>query len=217
MKNYLLIIALLLGGKAMAQSENPYWSNQTFRGGPILGMNFSQVDGDTDGGVHKVGIHAGVGSYVSLSQRAGMQLDILFSQKGSRFARETSSPSAGAYFVQYKMKLNYIEIPLSFQYYYNPDIHFGLGASFNRLLSSDESWLSLLGWRTFDSEVFPFEKNSWDGFLSASYRLTDAIRVEVRYQRSLTPIRTIVNTPPDFSNGPSQRNNLFVLRLGYYL
>ncbi len=217
MKYFLLYIAILVSAVSTAQSQNPYWSNQTFRGGPILGMNFSQVDGDTDGGVHKVGMHVGVGSYVSLSERIGMQFDILFSQKGSRFGREYYNPNAGSYLSVYKMKLNYLELPLSLQYYFTPDIHFGLGASFNRLLGSDESWLSLAGWRTFDPDIFTFEQNSWDGFASASYRLTDALRVEVRYQRSLTPIRKTANTPPDFSNGPSQRNNILVLRLGYYL
>lgn len=200
-----------------AQYDDPYWSARTFRAGPILGLNFSQVDGDTDGGVHKVGLHAGVGSYVSLSKRTGIQLDILFSQKGSRFGREHYDPNAGPYLSVYKMKLNYVEIPLSFQYYFTSDIHFGLGASFNRLLGNEESWNTLSGWRTFDPEVFKFEANSWDGFLSGSYRLTDALRVELRYQRSITPIRYARFVPEQFSSAPTQRNNMIVLRLGYYL
>lgn len=200
-----------------AQYDKPYWSDRVFRGGLILGLNFSQVDGDTDGGVHKVGMHVGAGSYVSLSERIGMQLDILFSQKGSRFGREYYDPGSGQYLSVYKMKLNYVELPLSLQYYCTPYIHFGAGISFNRLLSSEESWNTLSGWRIFDPEVFRFEPNSWDGFLSASYRLTEALRVEVRYQRSITPIRYGRFVPEQFSSAPTQQNNMIVLRLGYYL
>lgn len=216
-QSFYILLFLIFAGKASAQGNNPYWSNQIFRAGPILGLNFSQVDGDSDAGVHKMGLHTGLGSYVSLSQRLGIQLDLLFSQKGSRFAHQIVSPSLGPYFEVYKMKLNYIEIPLSLNFYYTSDIHFGAGASFNRLIGSKETFTGLFGTTTFDPDVYRFEKNTWDGFLSASYRLTDKMRVEVRYQRSITPIRERFYAPEKFSNGPHQANNLFVLQLAYYL
>lgn len=201
---------------AWSQQDNSYWSNQRFRAGPILGMNFSQVDGDDDAGVHKVGLQAGLGSYVSLTERLGIQLDILYSQKGSRYTREMPS-IAGPYFMTYKLKLDYIEMPLALQYYVNQDIHIGAGIAYNRLISSNESWLSLYGWAPINAEDYPFERDVWEYFASASYRLTDRIRAEVRYQRSATPIRKMEHVFQNFSNGRNQLNNFLSLRLGYYL
>lgn len=208
----LCLFALNAGG----QQDKLYWSNQRFRGGPILGLNFSQVDGDADAGVHKIGLQAGLGSYISLSEQFGIQLDILYSQKGSRYTREMSS-IAGPYFMTYKLKLAYIEMPLALQFYLNQDIHIGAGVSYNRLINSNESWLSLFGWSPISAENYPFEQNVWEYFASASYRLSDRIMAEVRYQRSATPVRRAEHVYQNFSNGRNQLNNFLSLRLGYYL
>lgn len=214
-----LIITLLLSilfHYCLAQSNLSNFSEKVFRAGPIVGVNLSQVDGDNDAGVHQVGLHVGLGSYVSLSNKIGCQLDILFSQKGSRYAREWQS-TAGPYYMVYKLKTQNIEIPLALKYYLTNNIHIGLGASFNRLIGSNEQWRSLYGWQKLEERQFPFEKTSWDGFITASYRLSERLIAAVRYQRSLTPIREGINTHSDFSNGNGQYNNLFVLRCGFYL
>lgn len=217
MKNWISCCLLcLFVQQAWSQQDNIYWSSQRFRGGPILGMNFSQVDGDADAGVHKIGLQAGLGSYISLSQQFGIQLDILYSQKGSRYGRELSS-IAGPYLMVYKLKLDYIEMPLALQFYLDQDIHIGAGVAYSRLISSEESWRSLYGWTTISAEDNPFEQNVWEYFASASYRLTDRIRAELRYQRSATPVRNREHVYQNFSNGRNQLNNFLSLRLGYYL
>jgi hypothetical protein len=200
----------------LGQANLSEFSEKVFRAGPILGINLSQVDGDNDAGVHQAGLHAGLGAYVSLSSKIGFQLDILFSQKGSRYAREWHS-AAGPYIMVYKLQTNNIEVPLALKYYLSEHIHIGAGASFNRLIGSNEEWRSLYGWKTLEAQQFPFEKNSWDGFVTASYRLAERWIAEVRYQRSITPIRKALNTHRDFSNGVAQLNNHFVIRLGFYL
>lgn len=217
MKNWISCCLLcLIVQQARGQQENIYWSSQRFRGGPILGLNFSQVDGDADAGVHKIGLQAGLGSYISLSRQFGIQLDILYSQKGSRYGREMES-IAGPYLMVYKLKLDYIEMPLALQIYLDQDIHLGAGVAYNRLISSEESWRSLYGWATISAEDYPFEQNVWEYFASASYRLTDRIRAELRYQRSATPVRNREHVYQNFSNGRHQLNNFLTLRLGYYL
>lgn len=218
MKKALLFLSAFLctGILGWSQQESPYMSNQRFRAGPIVGLNFSQVDGDADAGIHKLGLNAGFSSYVSMTERVGLQLDLLFSQKGSRYTRESPS-TAGPYIMVYQLKLNYIEIPLAFQYYFKPEWHIGLGGSFNRLIGTNESWRSLFGWRDLDPEVYKFENNVWEGFVSSSYRITDGILVEARYQRSITSLRKGINTHQDFQSGNGQFNNFFSLRLAYYL
>ncbi len=216
MKNWISCCLLcFMALQSRGQQDNGFWSNQRFRGGPILGLNFSQVDGDDDAGVHKLGLQAGLGTYISLSERLGIQLDLLYSQKGSRYAREMSS-IAGPYLMTYKLKLDYIEMPLALQAYLTQDIHLGAGVAYNRLISSQESWLSLYGWATIDPEEYPFQRDVWEYFASASYRLSDRIRAELRYQRSATPLRNREHVYENFSNGRNQLNNFLSLRLGYY-
>ncbi|RQO31719.1 hypothetical protein DBR32_07170 [Taibaiella sp. KBW10] len=213
---YLGFLICLLSGIEVHAQEGTYWNEQRFRGGIIAGGNFSQVDGDRDAGVHKVGLNGGLSSYVALSPKLDINLELLYAQKGSRYAREWSS-TAGPYLMVYQMKLDYIEIPLLLHYEALPNVLFGAGISYNRLIRSEERYRSLYGWVSFDPEKFPFKKDEWEYVLSAGYRLGKRMLVNLRYQYSLTPIRTAENVPEDFSGYQRQRNNLFALRLAYYL
>ena len=197
-----------------AQKES--WLHQTFKAGPVIGTNLSQVDGDANAGIHKIGLHTGVASYVNLNNKLGMQLEILYSQKGSRYTQELNG-AQGPYFAYYRMYLNYVEIPLALKYYYTEDIHFGAGISFNRLINSKEEYIGLYGTKEFDSESYSFNKNNWDAFIGIDYQISGRWIAEARYQYSITPIRTLSKIPQGFENGRNQANNLFVIRLGYYL
>src|ERR1700744_4144942 len=77
---------------AVAQSsyyiENPH---TTFKGGLVLGTNFTQVDGDTYYGYHKIGLNTGGMVYVHFTQLFGVSMELLYSQKGSRAAMVTQS------------------------------------------------------------------------------------------------------------------------------
>jgi len=187
-----------------------------FQAGIIAGGNFSQVDGDLDAGVHKVGLNAGFSSYTMLAPNVYLNLELLFSQKGSRYGREWQS-YAGPYLMVYQMKLNYIEIPLLLHYEVAPRWVIGAGASYNRLLQSQERYRGLYGWNDFDPEKYPYKKNEWEYVGSASFRLSNKVIAELRYQYSITPVRAAADIPQDFSGYKAQRNNLFALRIGYYL
>lgn len=212
----LALITCLFYGTSLSAQEHTFWNEQRFRGGIVAGGNFSQVDGDRDAGVHKVGLNGGLSSYVALSPGLDLNLELLYAQKGSRYGREWSSP-AGPYLMVYQMKLNYIEIPLLLHYEVYPDWILGAGASYNRLLGSEERYRGLYGWFTFDSEKFPFKKDEWEYVVSLSYRLGKRMLVNLRYQYSITPARTALNVPEEFNGYKDQKHNLFGLRLGYYL
>lgn len=206
---------LLFTGTAMAQDALS-WSDRRFKGGIIAGGNCSQVDGDRDAGVHKVGLNVGLSSYVNLAPKLDLNLELLFAQKGSRYVREWYSP-AGSYFMLYQMKLNYIEVPLLLHYEVAPRWTLGLGISYNRLVQSKEAFRGLYGWSVFDPEQYSFKKDEWEYVVSAGFRLSSRMIAELRYQYSITPVRDAAYIPEDFSGFKAQRNNLFALRIGYYL
>lgn len=208
------LMLLPLGVMAQPALSQP---QPRFQAGIIAGGNFSQVDGDLDAGVHKVGLNAGFSSYTMLAPDLYLNLELLYSQKGSRFGREEYNYYAGPYLTVYQMRLNYIEIPLLLHYEVAPRWLIGAGVSYNRLLQSEERFRSLYGWITFDPEKYLYKKNEWEYVGSASFRLSNKVTAELRYQYSITPVRAAADVPPDFGGYKAQRNNLFALRIGYYL
>lgn len=84
---------------------------QQFHGGVIAGIAGTQVAGDTYSGYKKAGIFAG--GYVSLniSEKSAFQMELTYFQKGSR-----ENPTEKNGYQSYLLRLNYIEIPVLYQY-----------------------------------------------------------------------------------------------------
>mgnify|MGYP001618197789 CR=1 FL=1 len=98
---------------------------QRFRGSLVLGGNFSQITGDSMAGFNKVGLLGGAMVIAPISKKSSFETGILFSQKGSRSKVDTSSSGIPRPF--FKLTLNYIEIPLLYQYQYNDYIGLQIG------------------------------------------------------------------------------------------
>jgi hypothetical protein len=93
---------------------------QNFNGGIMAGVAGTQVAGDffytsqdTMGlyGFHKAGIFAGGFVNYQISEHSSFQMELEFFQKGSR-----ENPDSSNYFNQYLFRVNYIELPVLFQY-----------------------------------------------------------------------------------------------------
>ncbi|MCX6271992.1 MAG: porin family protein [Bacteroidetes bacterium] len=85
---------------------------QAFQGGLLLGVVGSQVAGDMYSGFNKVGFTAGGYVNLKLSQRYKVQLEMEYIQKGSR---HNSDPNQGD-LIDYRLNVNYIEVPLLLRY-----------------------------------------------------------------------------------------------------
>lgn len=81
-----------------------------FEGGLKIGGITSQVAGDTYAGYNKIGITGGGFIEVLFSDKNSFQMEILYSNKGSRNKPDTKNGD----FSYYRLKLNYIEIPVSY-------------------------------------------------------------------------------------------------------
>ena len=84
---------------------------QEFHGGVAAGVVGSQVAGDGFSGFHKGGLYAG--GYVSLdvSKRSAFQMELTFFMKGSQ-----ENPKEKNNYTDYLFRVNYIEIPLLYQF-----------------------------------------------------------------------------------------------------
>lgn len=151
-------------------------------------MNMCQVDGDGYGGYNKAGLNIGACVYAQFSTKVGMSLELLYSQKGARAVSESYSQYVGQYFQKYYLDLNYVEVPLLFNFFTDHKLHCSIGASYSRLIKSKEDLVTDYG-VYIDPEKYYFNKNDVNGIAGLTYQLYKGLFINFRYQHSITIIR----------------------------
>ncbi|HQE11946.1 MAG TPA: porin family protein [Flavipsychrobacter sp.] len=199
---------------SFAQNPGDYYIEDphTFYGGLLLGANFTQVDGDSYAGYHKVGLNVGGIMYARLAEHVAASLELLFSQKGSRGHKVQESGNVGEFIQKYRIDLNYAEIPIQINYFDKRRSHFGAGFSYSQLISSKEIIQTNL--RSVGTDSLKFRKADLNFVLGGNLHLVKGLFLNLRFQYSLFPIRTKENINMDFGRA-EQYNNLFTLRLMY--
>jgi hypothetical protein len=219
-KNYVLFLFLflvLMDLKLVAQR---------IKGEVIAGMNLSQVDGDEVYGFHKAGLNAGLGAILPLGKNFSFTIETLFNQKGSyqgkQYEDTVTNPSTGnkdLWTGEYKMKLDYLEVPVLFHYTDKEIITAGVGFSYGRLVNVKEYEHG----RQVETTTLnggPYDRNDYDVLIDFNFRVHKKIprfKMNVRYAYSMSKIRTRTFLDK-FGNETSTRdqyNNLFSLRLIY--
>lgn len=102
-KYWIVTIAIMLmAGTSVAQQ---------FHGGVMAGLVGSQVAGDNFSGFKKAGIFAGGFVYLDISEKSSIQMELTYFQKGSR-----ENPTEKNGYTSYLLRLNYIEMPILYQF-----------------------------------------------------------------------------------------------------
>lgn len=209
-----LMILNLYTLPARAQSLDD--EERTFFGGLTAGANFSQVDGDNFAGYHRVGWNAGVVVFAKLSGSFAGGMELLFAQKGSRAGQNQLPKWANdqsTVLTDYKIQLNYAEVPVTINYFDKRRNHFGAGLAYAQLVSSKEKYRDGQGLiYEQDAKLFPFKKFDLSCVLTGSAHLWKGFYMNIRFQYSLLTVRNSYN----FLTGrPEQYNNLWCTRLVY--
>lgn len=151
--------------------------SQNIKGGIIGGMNATQVNGDNLSGYHKFGINIGGIAIVPIKKKISVSLEILYSEKGSRSGvQERVTP--------YKLKLNYIDVPVLFNYQDKEKVMFSFGASFNTLVKFKE----------YDNDLDqtpadnPYAKREYTAIVSGTYFINKHVAFNIRYTFSIFQI-----------------------------
>lgn len=113
-----------------------YARGQQFNGGLMAGVAGTQVAGDTYYGFHKAGIFAGGFVNLQISQHSAFQMELAFFQKGSR---KNPDPENDDY-QQYLFRINYVELPVLYQYILNDRLKFEAGPSLGFMISYYEEY-----------------------------------------------------------------------------
>jgi len=178
--------------------------SQQFQGGFFGGFSASQIDGDTYSGYNKLGFTAGAYATRELSRNINLKTEVRYIQKGANKKVTENSLSMD------KTKLQYAEIPLLVQYFYNNEFYFEGGIVPEFLLASAEDFGD-----GFIEPTNPYHLFSLEGTLGAGYFLSRHIAAGARYTYSLLPAR-------DHASGQilrlnlGQRNNVISFSLYYH-
>lgn len=105
-------------------------SGQEFNGGLMAGVATTQVAGDTYGGFHKAGIFAGGFVSYQVSPHSAFQMELEYFQKGSR-----ENPDSTNNYDQYLFRVNYVELPVFYQYIVNKRFKIEAGPSLGFLIN----------------------------------------------------------------------------------
>lgn len=195
----LLLLIILMGFQLDAIS-------QRFNAGVQVGLNAAQLDGDDSAGYNKLGIMAGLRGVTILTEKMEVSIELLFSQKGAKC--ELSSNGLGTRCGLLDIKLNYVEIPLLFNYkdwrneekdYYK--MLFSAGFSYGRLIGG-----SATNNAGDDASIEGLNKNDFSIIVGATYFATSRLGISFRYTRSM-----------NLAYNASKQNNFFTNSLNGHL
>jgi len=198
---------------------------QRIKGALIAGMNVSQVDGDEIYGFKKVGLNAGASATLPIGKWFTFTIETLYSQKGSNQQAwyydsvELQPDSTVVWTGAYKLKTDYLEVPILFHFDDGRFISVGLGFSYGRIVNVKE-WEHGNLVETTSLNTGPYDKNDYSILGDLQFRVhrkVPMLKFNIRYAYSLSKIRTrdFYNSKGEYTGTRDQYHNLFSLRVIY--
>ncbi|RXM38891.1 PorT family protein [Chryseobacterium sp. CH21] len=208
MKKLILGLALTAGTFAFAQQTGNTSSNPvTF--GVKGGMNVSSLSKDSglDDQKSKIGFNAGVFANIPLAASFSVQPEVQYSQYGNK-----SNYTIGNTKFSASTKLDYITVPVMFQYNLIPNLYVEAGPEFGFMVSAKNKFKNESNGQSNTTDNYKDNLNTFNfGIgLGAGYYFTPNLGLTARYVAGLTDIAK--NRP---SGSDATRNNLFQVGLAY--
>lgn len=162
---------------AVAQ-ENP--SKSVFKPYLSLGLTSSQISGDNLGGFDQLGFNATLGTQIMVGGHWRPSIELQIDPRGSR---RNAQPDKGL-FESYKLRLNYVQVPLIMGYLQNKT-GFELGLAPGYLLSSTEEDQN----GSYPLQGREFDKLDIAGLAGIRYRFHERWELCTRFEQSLIKVR----------------------------
>ncbi len=152
---------------------------QDFHGGVLGGLSTSEISGDRLTGPNKAGLYFGAFVNRQFTPHSSAQMELDFIQKGSRKNHDSTLLDTA-----YLLRLNYVEIPVHYNFHFNEKASLETGLSLGVLIHSYEE---ANGYEWVSGPSFFRTDLSFN--IGAFYSLTDKLRINVRYSNSILPVR----------------------------
>ena len=153
-----------------------------FDAGILAGINASQVNGDGYSGFKKAGILVGLYTNVSISEKFNLQLEINYSEKGSRRNPKTSEGDTEFFL----MRMNYINVPIMVQYEKDKFIY-ELGIYGGQLINDELE--NENGPFEIPPEFNQFKEQDYGALIGINFNFTDNLLMNWRFSTSVIPFR----------------------------
>lgn len=206
MKKIFLGMAIAAGSLAFGQQF-----------GIKAGMNVSSLseDASLSDQKSKIGFNAGVFMNAPLGSNFSIQPEVLYNNLGSKVYLSQTQVGGTTYRNEYARNMDYISVPVMFQYNATPEFYLEAGPQFSFLVSAKDKFKSTENGSTTGSTVHELNKDSFNGFdfglgVGAGYYFTPNIGLTARYMAGLSDIAK--DRP---SGSDSVRNNVFQVGLAY--
>lgn len=176
MRKLLIICIIAMSTQAIAQTR-------IFTGGLILGINGTQVDGDTQYGYKHPGINAGVVVDVLSDLKLSFETGLMINGKGAVKKNDD--------YTEFKTNLLYAEIPLMIRFRILPKIKISAGISEGILINSK------ITDNTGAEEKNPqwLKKNDTDIIAGMSVAFCNKYELRAKWGYSLSPITEDADMP----------------------
>ena len=224
MKKLFLGLGLVVGTFAFAQTSPTF--------GLKAGVNVSSISKDGyDDAKSKAGFSGGVFMNLPVSEQFSIQPEVMYSQLGSKVTNKYSTTVAGNTYQATstaKLNLDYITIPVMFQFRATPAFYLEAGPEFGFLTSAKAKDINttVVNGSTTNTSTSTSEdlKDSFSGFnmgaaLGLGYDITPNFGINARYVAGFTDInKKDSNTNGNTSlqnDGYKNRNNTFQAGIYY--
>ncbi|MCS3869842.1 opacity protein-like surface antigen [Chryseobacterium ginsenosidimutans] len=192
MKKLILGIAITASSLAFAQTTTTTTTTTTrsssdVRFGIKGGMNVSSLskDGSLDDQKSKIGFNAGVFANIPIATSFSIQPEVIYTQYGSKadYTLLGTKYSSATH-------LDYVAVPLMFQYNFIPNLYIEAGPEFGLMVSAKNK---IKNESNGDSSTSDNYKDSLNTFnlgigLGAGYYFTDNIGITARYVAGVTDV-----------------------------
>lgn len=169
------------------------------------GMNISSISDDGyDDTKSKVGYYGGVFVNIPASESFSIQPEVIYNNLGSEVKLGNSYSR--------KLNLNYITVPVMFQYKATPQFYLEAGPEFGFLVSAD----SKTTWNNSTSTA-ELDKDNFNNFnmgvgLGAGFDITKNVGINARYVAGFSDVTKPSSDP---STNAKNKNNTFQVGLNF--
>lgn len=171
------------------------------------GMNVSSISDDGwDDSKSKVGFYGGLFMNAPLAENFSIQPEILYNNLGSK----TETTVAGTKYSS-TLNLDYIAVPVMFQYNATPEFYLEAGPEFGFLVNSSAKTTAGSNSNTTNIDTDYFNKFNMGIGLGAGFNITNKLGINARYVAGLNDITDNDKWGSDANN----KNNNFQVGLAY--
>ena len=177
------------------------------------GVNFASIMGDTPNGLRfRTAYNFGLVAEIETSPVTSVQPEIMYSSQGFHY---DGGRANGVDLLEDNYKLDYLNIPIVFKYYFSEGASFEAGPQVGFLLSAKTADNTINNSNLRDN----LTNATFDFVVGFGYKFDNGFNLNARYIGGLTNIWKgyTRNPPPGYwYYDYGKRNSVFQLTLGYY-